>query len=89
MAKKKRRIFDDSDSNSDSDSDDYENERQVIGGVIKGKHGSKRGKVIHPQKVPRNQQQHQRRRQPPSSRVSVQCLYHIFLLIFRATSINL
>ena len=64
----------------DSDSDDHENERQVIGGVIKGKTGGKRGKVIHPQKEPRNQQQQQRRRQQPndnsSSRVPVQSLYH-------------
>jgi hypothetical protein len=65
----------------DSDSDNSENEGQVISGIIQGKHGGKRGKkFIHAQKVPRNQQQPQRRRQQPndksSSRVSVQCLYH-------------
>ena len=90
MAKKKWRILDDeSDSNSessrkglfdDSDSDDSENEGQLISGIIQGKHGGKRGKIIHPEKVPRNQQQHQRCRQQPnvksSSRVSAQCLYH-------------
>ena len=83
--KKKVALFD------DCDSDDSDDEEQLISGVIQGNHGGKRGKFINAQKVPRNQQQqHQRCNQMtnhhPESLFNVSTT--VFLLIFRATSIN-